>query len=135
MDVPEFATKSDLILLCLLLNVINVTHFCVIFYIVTFNFFFLHARFARSIRIWFYSINWLYSFIIISTHCNLVNLFRNTSCFSLLHLCCDFQINLLLFVNSLWFPLRLFTVRLFFVGSLFLFRVDLLLDSFYNLQI
>ena len=44
----------------------------------------------------------------------------NTLCFSLLNLCCDFNIYLSLFMSSLWFPLELYTSFLLF-SSWFIF--------------
>ena len=55
---------------------------------------------------------------------------------SLPNLCCVFAINLLFFINSLWFSLGLFVFSLFILlVGLFLFQVELLLNSFCNLYI
>ena len=56
-------------------------------------------------------------------------------CLSLLKLCYIFDINFFLLLNSLSSPLTLFTSILFFLDGLFYFQVELLLSSFYNLQI
>ena len=54
-----------------------------------------------------------------------------TLCLSLLNLCCVFNISLLFFMNSL----GLSTPILFFLNGLFYFQFELLLNSFYNLEI
>ena len=54
----------------------------------------------------------------------------NTLCFMPLNLCCDFNINFLLFMNSLWFSLRLSTLTWYFLVILFYFQVELLLKIF-----
>ena len=63
------------------------------FYILTFNtFFFIYRLFACSRCICFYWIDWLYSFIIVSTQYNAILLTSlNTLSFALLDLCFDFN--------------------------------------------
>ena len=58
-------------------------------------------------------------------------------CFSLLNLCCVFSISLFFYEFCMIFfkTVRLYTSILFFLDGLFCFRVELLLISFYNLQI
>ena len=56
----------------------------------------------------------------------------NTLYFLLLHLCCDFCINLLFFYEFFMISLRL-SILTFFVAALSYFQVELLLNVFYNL--
>ena len=58
-----------------------------------------------------------------------------TLCFSLLNLCCVFNINWLFFTNSLSSFLRLSLPILFFLDDSFYFQVELLLNSFYHFPI
>ena len=58
-----------------------------------------------------------------------------TLCFSLLNLCCIFNINLLLFIISLWFSLIYQCQSYFFLDNLFYSQVKLLINSFHNFQI
>ena len=55
----------------------------------------------------------------------------NTLSFSILNLCCSFKIDLLFFMSSSWSSLRLYS----FQNSLFYFEFELILSSFYNLEI
>ena len=62
----------------------------------------------------------------------------NTLCFSLLNLCCDFNINLLLFIILLYclydFLEQYLRQDYFFSIGLFYFQLELLLNNIYNLQ-
>ena len=100
------------------------------YYIVIFNFFI----FARSIYLCFYWIYWLYSFTILSTQCNLSNFFSEHVMFLVSKSFCDFNINLLCFMNFLWLSVRLSASSFFLIG-LFYFQSELPLNNFYNLQI
>ena len=56
-----------------------------------------------------------------------------TLCLSFLNLCCVYNINLLFFMNSLWFFLMLFMSVWFFPDGLFYSQVALrVINSFYN---
>ena len=55
-----------------------------------------------------------------------------TLCLSLLNLCC---VSLLVFINFVWSSLRLSALISFFSKWLVYFQFELLLNSFYNLQI
>ena len=92
-----------------------------LFYIVSLCTFHLHI-FLLNLLILF----WL--------NANLLTSSVNTFCFSLLNLYCDFNINLLFFMNF-WFSQRLFTSGLFFLIGLFYSQVDLLLSNAYSFQI
>ena len=66
----------------------------------------------------------------------LLNFLVNAICFLLLNFCRDFNINLLLFISSLWFSLKLSTSALFFSSWFILFSSlvafkQLLKSSFY----
>ena len=56
-------------------------------------------------------------------------------CFLLLNLCCDFNINLLLFFYEFFVIFSKTSSTNFFLVSLFHFQIKLLLNNFYNLQI
>lgn len=71
----------------------------------------------------------LHPFIIISTQRKLKNFFSKNIIFSLLNLCCDFNINVWPFKNSLLLSFKLSAWTLFFSNS------DLLLNNFYGLEI
>ena len=106
------------------------------FYIVTFNiFFFIYRLFACSRCICFYWIDWLYSFIIVSTQYNAILLTSlNTLSFALLDLCFDFNF-ILFFIIFCDFSKTICIKFIFFLVVLFHFQVELLLRKVYNLQI
>ena len=57
----------------------------------------------------------------------------NTLCFSLTNRCCDFSINLLFFMNSLWCRLRLFISSLYFSWRFISSSRWFVSGNFYNL--
>ena len=64
----------------------------------------------------------------------MLNSSTNTLYFLILNLCCVFNINSLFYMNSLLFSIRLSTLNLFFLNSLFSFQFDLPLNDVYNIQ-
>ena len=101
-------------------NIIKVKHF--LYCLDTFNFFFfVYYFYICSISICFHWIWCLHSFLIASTQCSLVPSFGDTLCFSILNLCRGFNFNLLFFINSLRFSLRLSTSTLFISSWVILF--------------
>ena len=91
---------------------------------------FLHIKYLNvSIE----SIDWiLLSLLALNV---ILNSSLNTWCFLLLNLFFIFNINLLLFISSVWFSLKISLLTSFFLNSLFYFQCELLLNNFYNLQI
>ena len=77
------------------------------------------------------SIGYIYCIFLSSLALNAIFLTssKDTLCFLLLNLCCDFNISLLFFINYLWFSWILFTSNLFFLIDLFYFQVELLLNK------
>ena len=91
----------------------NLIIFVLFYHIVTFSFFiFVYYIFACSTYKCFYWIGWLYSFIIISPHCNLINIFSKYIMF----LSSKFSL-------SSWYYSFVF-------NSLFHYQVDWLLGNF-----
>ena len=110
--------------------------FCIFFIILSHLvfFFFVYYFFIYSIYIWLYWIHWFYFFIIVRTQYNPINFFSSYIMpFSSKSL--DFNINLFIFMNSVWFSRRLSKSSLYFLVSLFHFQIELLLNNVYNLQI
>ena len=64
----------------------------------------------------------------------MLNSSTNTLYFSVLNLCCVFNINSLFYMNSLLFSIRLPMLNLFFLDNLFSFQFDLPLNDVYNIQ-
>ena len=126
-----------LFLWCLLFNIIIVNHFSYHFIIFILLISFFCVLFLICSRcICFYWIYWLYLFIIVSTQWSLVNFFSKNIMFLLLNLCFDFNINLLVFINSIWFPLGLSISNLFFSSWFILFSIWVASKrDIYNLQI
>ena len=99
-----FVTQSKLIM------------FTLLFYIATFDSLLLHTRFfPRFMCIYLYWIVELIDCIrqLLALNAILLTSSVNTMYFLLLN-CCDFNINLLFFVNFSWFSLKLSTLGLFF---------------------
>ena len=72
--------------------------FELLYYIFTFNLlFFTYWICAYSVCIYFFWIYWFYSFIMLALNGILLNSSVNALCFSLLNLCCAFNINLCFF--------------------------------------
>ena len=104
--------------------------FILFYYIALFNFFiFTYFVFACSVDICSSRTDWLNSLIILSTQCNFINFFSEQIIFLLLNFCCNSNINLMSFKNSLWFFFRVLTSMIFFLSSLFLFKPNLPLDK------
>ena len=114
MDGLEFLAILDYVLLCLFCNIIKLNIFVFFYYIITFNFFFLtYLIFARC--------SW-----------SLLNFFsKNIIPFSLINLCCVFNILVYYFLRSLFDLLKDYLRQFsFFLNSLFFFLSELLLNSF-----
>ena len=77
-------------------NAIKINDFCIILLCCSIWFYIQDFFFTCSIYTCFYWVDGLYSFIIVSTQCNLVNFFSKLS---LLNLSFDFSTNLLLFLK------------------------------------
>ena len=105
-------------------NIIRVN--LVFFYnIVTFNLCLIQFYiFASHIGIWFYWINCLCFLSLLALNAILSTSSVKTLGFLLLNLCCDFNIFLLFFMNSLWFSLRLSTFFYSFLVGLFIFMLS-----------
>ena len=117
-------------------NIIKVNHFLYRFIIL------LHLISSFSLT---RSLLFSYAYISIeSIDCILLSSFElkaillissvKTLCFSLLNLCCVFNIDLLFLMNFYHFFLSL-SMFIFFLDILFYYQVELLLNSFYNFQI
>ena len=124
MDDQEFTVNFDCVFLkCFFCNIIKVNNFFVLsFILLHLVFSFLHIK----------SFFILYAYV--STEkvdCNLLPSFELKAislistvkilCFSLLNLCCVFNINLLFFMNSSWFYLGLSILAIFFSSWFLLF--------------
>ena len=114
-------------------NLVVVNHFLLFHSNVLFNFFFL-CIISSFVLYTFISIeSTLLTLLVLNLI--LLTFSINTSCFWSLNLCCDFNISLLSFMNSLCFSRKLSTSTFFFfLAGLFYFQVELLLDNVYNLQ-
>ena len=126
MDDKEFLANSDYVLL--FFSFITSSKL-IIFFIVTFN---LFLSLTKSLLA-------PYTYVSIeSVDCILLSLFElkaillissvKTLCFSLLNICCIFDIDLSFFINSLLFSLILSM-------PVFYSETELLLNKFYNFQI
>ena len=75
MDDQESGANLDYFLLCFLCNIIKVNHFLYCSIINLISSFFMYYFLACSLC--FYWIDWWYSCIIVSTHCDLINFFSD----------------------------------------------------------
>ena len=135
MDDQEFVANLDYALLCFFYNIIKVNHFLYKFIIL------LHLISSFSLT---RSLHVPYAYISVeSIDCILLSSFEpkaillissiKTLCPSLLNLCCVFNINLLLLLNSSWSSLSISFY--FYLDNLFYYQAELLLNSFYNFKI
>ena len=116
-------------------NIIKIKYFCTISlyyykfllsYIIDLSSFYRHMFLSNQLIAFSYHHLHLKQFF---------NFFSKILCFSLLNLCCIFNISLLFFMSSFWSSLRLSTSVLFFLNTLIDFQLELLLKKFYNLEI
>ena len=118
-------------------NIIKINHFLYCFIILSHLISsFLHIR-SLLVPYAYVSIESIDSILLSSLALNAILLTSSVNAlfFSLLNLPCDHSISLLILSNSLSFSFRLSTSSLFFIGSVFNFQVELLLDNFCNLPI
>ena len=110
--------------------------FVLFYYLLQLNSFFLHSRYLISCLLCTYV-------FIVSTDCILLTSFEVKAvllisslktCISFLTFCCVFNISSIFFMNSFLSSLRLHQFH-FFLNGLFYFQFELLLYSFYNLEI
>ena len=114
-------------------NVIKVNHFLYCFVILShFISSFLHNRFLL-VPYAYVSTKSLDCILLLSLVLNAILFTPSVKklSFSIRNFSCDFSINLLLLINSLWFSLRLSTLT-FFLADLICFQPELLLKKFYN---
>ena len=135
-DDHEFLTNFHYVALCFLCNIIKVTHFWIFFLVI-----FLHLIFSFLRKIFL-----LLPYAYVSTESKLIYQLSSpqlkmilliysgkTLCLSLLGVCWDFNIILLFFKNYLWICIKLLTTIFFF--WIHFFQAEILVNSFYNLQI
>ena len=106
-------------------NIIKIKHFCIVLLIVTFHSSFLHTRSLLVLGA-YVSIKSIDCIPLLSLEFTTILLISSvkTLCFSLLNLCCVFNIRLLFFMSSFLSSLELSASILFFLNDLFYFNLS-----------
>ena len=99
------------------------TIFVLFYYIVRFSFFSLHTK-SLLLPYTYVSIEFI-KLSSLAFNRILLTYSVNTSCFSLLNLCCDFNINSLFFMNLFWIACKTIFVKfIFFYLVYFIFKLS-----------
>ena len=107
--------------------------FVLLYYIVTFNLFFFHLLDLFTFHMHIFLSNQLIESSFELKAILLISSVK-TLCFSLLNLGCIFNINLLFFYEFFMAYFKVMYIVSFFLNGLSYFQVELLPNSFYNLQ-
>ena len=138
MDNVGRLAKSDYVFLWFFYNIVIFNHFLHYFIVslhLGFSFFHIKSFLVPYVRLLFYWIDEMCSFIIVNTNSILLTSSVYALCLLLINICYHFNINLLFLMNSSWIFFEIIYVKfLFFVVGLFPFKVELLPSNAYNLQ-
>ena len=105
LDDQEFVDNLDYAFLSFLCNIFKVNHLYIFLHLISFFFWHTRSLLIPNAHVYIKSIDCI---LLSSLELKAILLTSsvNTLYFSLLYLCCDLNINLLSFMNSLWFSLR-----------------------------